>query len=88
MEGKVKARKEWAKRSAALEFIRLLYEKGELDDSLKVKKKEAVVVDEFSEDEDDAIKKVQEETADSSVTNSHPSWTPSHAPLSTFTLWN
>ena len=36
VEGKVKDSKEWAKRSSALVVIRLLYEKGELDDSLKV----------------------------------------------------
>ena len=30
VQGKVKARKEWAKRSAALEVIRLLHQKGSL----------------------------------------------------------
>ena len=33
-------------------------------------------------------KKAQEEIEDSIVTISHPCSTPSHAPRSTFTLWN
>ena len=53
--GKVKVRKEWAKRSAALEVIRLLHQMGELDDALKVRKKEAVVTDDDCEDEDEVI---------------------------------
>ena len=51
--GKVKDRKEWAKRSAALEVVRQLHQRGELDDALKVKKREKEKVDEDSDDEDD-----------------------------------
>ena len=49
--GKVKLRKEWAKRSAALRVVENLHKLGELDDSLKVKKKDVVVIDDDYEDE-------------------------------------
>ena len=51
--GKVKLRKEWAKRSAALRVVEMLHKLGELEDSLKVKKKDVVVIDDYYEDESD-----------------------------------
>ena len=52
VHGKVRPRKVWAKRSAALEIVRLLHQMGELDDSLKVRKKKAVVEDDEDNDSD------------------------------------
>ena len=49
----MKLRKEWAKRSAALRVVEILHKLGELDDSLKVKKKDVVVIDDDYEDEID-----------------------------------
>ena len=54
--GKVKSRKEWAKRSAALLVVEILHKEGELEDSLKVKKKDVVVIDDAYEDESDEVK--------------------------------
>ena len=53
MVGKVKLRKECAKRSAALRVVEMLHKLGELEDSLKVKKKDVVVIDDYYEDESD-----------------------------------
>ena len=52
--GRVKSRKDWAKRSAALQAVKLLHQKGELDDSLKVRKSYKLDIDDYGDNDDDS----------------------------------